>query len=194
MRQPSAFRSEAAGYGADGRKPDGSSWDILGRALFASKRWEEAADLAERAIQATGDDYNVYVPYSNALEALGRTEATRALHQRQAEVLERQVGLVPGDTRAGMLLACVYSRLDRPDEAVRELQRVMEMSVTDPHTICNAACTYCMVGRRADALDTLRNAVEAGYSECESASLDPDLISIRDEPEFRRLIEAIKRR
>jgi tetratricopeptide (TPR) repeat protein len=70
-----------------------SSWDLLGRALFASKRWQEAADLVERAIRATGDDYNVYVPYGNALHALGWTEAAGALHRRHAEVLERQLEL-----------------------------------------------------------------------------------------------------
>ncbi|HKZ52007.1 MAG TPA: protein kinase, partial [Candidatus Acidoferrales bacterium] len=36
-----------------------SSWDILGRALFVSDRWQEAADLVERALEANGDDYNV---------------------------------------------------------------------------------------------------------------------------------------
>jgi non-specific serine/threonine protein kinase len=188
---------QAAEYArlAIARRPDcESSWDILGRALFASQRWQEAADLAERAIEATGDDYNVYVPYGNALEALGRADAARALRQRQAEVLERQIELVPGDTRAGMLLACAYSRMDRPEEAVQELQRVMAMSVSDPHTIYNAACVYAVLGRKADALETLRKAVEAGYSEWEPASLDPDLINIRDEPEFGRLIETMRRR
>lgn len=37
--------------------------------------WQEAVDLVERAITATGDDYYVYVSYLNTLHALGRTEA-----------------------------------------------------------------------------------------------------------------------
>ena len=99
---------EAAEYArmAIARKPDcESSWDILGRALFASDRWEEAAGLVERALETNGDDYNVYVPYGNALAALGRIEAVRALSERARVVLERQVELVPEDTRAGILLA-----------------------------------------------------------------------------------------
>jgi TolB-like protein/Flp pilus assembly protein TadD len=177
------------------RRPDcESSWDILGRALFASKRWQEAADLAERAIQATGDDYNVYVPYGNALEALGRAEAVRELRLHQVEVLERQLELVREDSRAGMLLAGTYAKLGRSEEAVRQLQRVMTMTITDPHTIYNAACTYGVLGKKAESLDTLRKAVEAGYGEWELASLDPDMSSIRDEPEFSRLIETMKGR
>ena len=61
------------------------------RALFASDRWQEAADLVERALEANGDDYNVYIPYGNALAALGRTEATRTLIERALTVLEQQI-------------------------------------------------------------------------------------------------------
>ncbi len=44
-------------------KPDcEAGWDILGRALFSSGRFEEAANLMDRALEAAGDDYNVFVP------------------------------------------------------------------------------------------------------------------------------------
>jgi tetratricopeptide (TPR) repeat protein len=165
----------------------------LGRALFASKRWQESADLVERAISASGDDYNVYVPYGNALHALGRTEAAGALHRRHAEVLERQLELVPEDTRAGMLLAGAYAALGRSEDAVRQLERVLAMHVTDSHTIYNAACTYGVLGRKGDALAALRKAIEAGYGEWELASLDADLNCIRDDPEFGRLMDTMKR-
>ncbi len=171
-----------------------SSWDLLGRALFALKRWQEAAELAERAIRATGDDYNVYVPYCNALEALGRTEAAASLHGRHAEVLERQLELVPEDTRAGMLLAGAYAALGRSEDAAQRLRRVLSMNITDSHTIYNAACTYSVLGRKEEALIALRKAIEAGYGEWELASLDPDLNCIRDEPEFGRLMSMLKRR
>jgi non-specific serine/threonine protein kinase len=170
-----------------------SSWDLLGRALFASKRWQEAADLVERAIRATGDDYNVYVPYGNALHALGRTEASGALHRRQAEVLERQLELVPEDTRAGMLLAGAYAALGRSEDAAQQLQRVLAMNVTDSHTIYNAACTYGVLGRKREALAALGEAIEAGFGEWELAALDPDLSCIRDDPEFGRLMDTLKR-
>jgi non-specific serine/threonine protein kinase len=170
-----------------------SSWDMLGRALFASKRWQDAADLVERAITATGDDYNVYVPYLNALHVLGRTDAAGALHRRQAGVLERQLELVPEDSRAGMLLAGAYAKLGRSEDAVQQVQRVLAMEVTDSHTIYNAACTYGVLGWKSEALAALRQAIEAGYGEWELAMLDTDLSCIRDHPEFARLMDTLKR-
>ena len=50
---------------------------VLGRALFAAGRYQEVADLADAALQASGDDYNVYVPLVNALGALGKDDAAQ---------------------------------------------------------------------------------------------------------------------
>src|SRR6266851_5694429 len=93
-------------YKAIERKRDcDGAWDILGRALFTSDRWKEASEVTDRAIEASGDDYNVYVPYLNTLTALGETERANKLRQRHINVLEQQVDMVPEDVRARILLA-----------------------------------------------------------------------------------------
>ena len=35
---------------------------LLGRALFAAGRYQEVADIADAALEASGEDYNIYVP------------------------------------------------------------------------------------------------------------------------------------
>jgi serine/threonine protein kinase/tetratricopeptide (TPR) repeat protein len=171
-----------------------SSWDLLGRALFASDRWQEAADLVDRALEANGDDYNVYVPYGNALAALGRTDALLKLDEREVTVLEQQVEWVPEDSRARILLACCYARLDRRSEATQELERVLASGSTDSHTIYNAACAYGLLQMKKEALKTLKRAAQAGYSEWDLAARDPDLACLHEEPEFRRLLEHAERK
>jgi non-specific serine/threonine protein kinase len=168
------------------------SWDILGRALFASDRWQEAADLVERALDANGDDYNVYVPYGNALSALHSTDAERSLCERHVATLQRQITWVPEDTRARMLLACQCARLGRGNEATQELEKVLALGPTDPHTIYNAACTYGVLRLKREALDALKKAVEAGYTEWDLASRDPDLSCVQGDPEFHRLLDQMK--
>jgi serine/threonine protein kinase/Flp pilus assembly protein TadD len=168
------------------------SWDILGRALFASDRSEEAAELIERAIKATGDDYNVYVPYGNALRALGRTAAAETLERQFLGALELQVQLVPEDTRARMLLANSYARLSRRADAIRELEQVLAARIEDPHTIYNAACCYGILRLKSEALATLERAVNVGFSEWDLAVRDPDLACVRDEPAFVRITNSMK--
>ena len=45
------------------RKPDcEGGYYLLGRALFSTGRYQELADIADAAIEASGEDYNVFAP------------------------------------------------------------------------------------------------------------------------------------
>ncbi len=45
-------------------------YNILGRALFAPDRSEEAAAFVARALETKSDGYNTYIPYLNVLGRL----------------------------------------------------------------------------------------------------------------------------
>jgi serine/threonine protein kinase/Flp pilus assembly protein TadD len=172
------------------RKPDcEGSWNILGRAYFASGRHEEAAALTERAIEANGDDYNTYIPYYQALERLGRKKEAEHIRERIIKVLRQQLELVPEDVRARILLATnlAYFKQDA-DESIRHLQTAVALRPGDPNTLYNAACTYGVLGKRADTLETLKKAFAAGYGNRNWAANDPDFNCLRDDPEFQKLV------
>ena len=175
------------------RKPDcEGSYSILGRAYFASGRYQEAVALADRAFQANGDDYNVYIPIANSLAALGRKdehEKLRRIHQR---ALEQQLETVPEDVRARMLIAGIYAYIGMREEAVRQLQTAVALRPNDSNVLYNAACTYALLHREAEALEMLASAIKAGWSNMEWILNDPDLSSLHDEPEFKRLTSAGK--
>ena len=171
-------------------KPDcESSWDILGRALFASGRWDEAAALAEEAVALTGEDYNVYVPYTNSLRALEHMDAATDMEMRFMTILQRQIEWAPEDTRARILLAVRFARLSKPKEASEQLDKVFAIGSSDPHTMYNVACTYAIMDRKKEAIDALKRAIQAGFAEWDTILQDPDLTSLREEPEFRRVLE-----
>ena len=174
------------------RKPDcEGSWDILGRAYFASGRFEEAASRTERAIEANGDDYNAYIPYSRALRKLDRQKEAEHLQERFVKALRQQLEIVPEDVRARILLAVnlAYSgRAQDTDEAVRHLQTAVALRPGDPSTLYNAACTYGALGKKAEALETLKKSFAAGYSNQDWAAKDTDLDCLHDEPEFQKLV------
>ena len=162
-------------------------YNVLGRAYFASGRFREAAELVDRALEANGDDYNVYVPYIMSLERLGEKDRPRQLRERMSAALERQLELVPEDVRARILLAANYATTGREADATRHLQTAVALRPGDGSTLYNAACTYGILQKKAEALDTLRRARDAGYSNLEWASRDPDLACLHDDPEFKRL-------
>ena len=169
-----------------------SAWDILGRALFSSDRWQEAANLADRACEAAGDDYNVFIPYINAVSALGDKETAAKLIDRHTRVLEQQIDTVPEDVRARILLAARYAGLGRREESAQQLEMAVAMRPNDPNVLYNAACTYGVLEMKAESLAMLKRSVEAGFTDIEWISRDTDLSCLREEPEFKRIVEIRK--
>jgi tetratricopeptide (TPR) repeat protein len=146
--------------------------------------------MVDRTLQANGNDYNVYVPLLNSLSALGQKDDAAELRQRGIHALEQQLELVPEDVRARMLLAGYYAAAGgKEDDAVRQLQTAVALRPGDSNVLYNAACTYALLQKKAEALDTLRNAVKAGWSNMDWVSRDPDLANLHEEPEFNHLLK-----
>jgi serine/threonine protein kinase/tetratricopeptide (TPR) repeat protein len=171
------------------RKPDcEASWNILGRVYFASGRFEEAAALTERALEANGDDYNTYIPYQLCMERLGRKKEAEGIRRRIVGVLRQQLEMVPEDVRARILLAANLSYFGDAEESVRHLQTAVALRPNDGNTLYNAACTYGILQRKAEALETLKKAVAAGYGNMNWVAKDSDLDCLHDDPEFQKLV------
>jgi len=173
------------------RKPDcEGAYEVLGRAFFASGRFQEAAELAERAIQANADDYNVYIPFINALERSGQLEHAQRLRGEHTRVMERQLEQVPEDVRARILLASNYAHVGKGQDAIRHLQTAVALRRNDSNVLYNAACTYGVLQDKAKALELFKQAIEAGYTRANWAMRDPDLACLHGDPEFQRLCGA----
>jgi len=168
---------------------EGAYW-TLGQAYFASDRLAEAAAVAGQAIEVSGGDYNVYIPFMHVMERLGQSESALGLRQQAVRALERQLELVPEDVRARVLLAGNYAYFKREPEAVRELQIALALRPKDSNILYNAACVYGLLGNKAEALAVLKRAGEVGYSALLTwAARDPDLACLHGEPEFQHLLE-----
>jgi non-specific serine/threonine protein kinase len=170
------------------RKRDSEgAYYILMRTLFSAGRYQEVANLADAATEASGDDYNVYVPIMNSLGALGKEDARRNMRQRFITALERHLKQVPEDARARILLAGNYAEMNRVDEAVRETNLAITLRPNEATVLYNAACTFCSMKKKREALEALRKAWEAGFKDADWARRDPDLELLHGDLEFERL-------
>jgi serine/threonine protein kinase/Tfp pilus assembly protein PilF len=160
---------------------------LLCRALFAAGRYQEVVDVADSAIEASGEDYNVYVPIMNSLGAMGKEEARRNMAHRVIVALENHLKQVPEDARARVLLGANYADLGRSDDSIRELNLAVTLRANEASILYNAACVYCGLKRKPEALDALRKAWEAGFRDAVWARRDPDLGILHGESEFERL-------
>jgi non-specific serine/threonine protein kinase len=160
---------------------------LLCRSLFAAGRYQEVGDVSETAIEASGEDYNAYVPIINSLGAMGKDEAKRNMAHRRTAALENHLKQVPEDARARVLVAGDYADLGRTEDALQQLNMALTLRANEPSILYNAACTYCGLNRKAEALDALRKAWETGFRDAVWARRDPDLAPLHGDPEFERL-------
>ncbi len=160
---------------------------LLCRSLFAAGRHKEVLEVADAAIKASGEDYNVYVPILNALGAIQEEEARRTMSRRFIGALENHLKQVPEDPRARVLLGVNYARTGREEDAIRELNLAITLRANEASILYNAACAFCDLKRKPEALDTLRKAWEAGFHDAVWARRDPGLGLLHGDPEFERL-------
>jgi len=160
---------------------------LLGRAMFSAGRFQEVANMADQALEASGEDYNVYVPITNSLGALGKKEALRNLIQRRIVALENHLKPVPEGARARVLLAGDYATMGRMEDAMREANLAIALRPNEATVLDNLACVFCGMNQKPEAMEALRKAWNAGFREADWARRDPDLSLLHGDPEFERL-------
>jgi serine/threonine protein kinase/tetratricopeptide (TPR) repeat protein len=163
------------------------AWYLLGRTLFAAGRYQETVDMADAALKAAGDDYNVYIPIKNAMGALGKTELARNIVLQRKAILEEHVSKVPEDARGRLLLALDYAEMGRKEDANREATLAAALRPNEATVLYNLACVWCQLDRKSEAMAALRRAWEAGFRDSTWARRDPDLAMLQNEPEFAKL-------
>lgn len=73
-------------------------------------------------------------------------------------------------------------------------KRLVQLRPNDPLAHYNLACSYALLKRPEQSLQTLRRAVELGYRDFRYMREDRDLETIRHDPRFRQLLREYENR
>jgi len=132
------------------------------------------------------------VPIANAIGALGKNDALRNMRTQRIQILDSHLTKVPEDARARCILAGDYAALGQMEQANREANLAMALRPNEAMVLYNLACVFCGMGKREEALSSLRKASEAGAKDATWARRDPDLAPLHGDPEFERLYPAVE--
>ncbi|MGH8134354.1 MAG: TPR end-of-group domain-containing protein [Steroidobacteraceae bacterium] len=121
-------------------------------------------------------------------ERLGRQDEAELTRSQLLERLPNHLLQNPDDARARMIHAIKLAEVNKKDEALREGSQALELSPGDPVMLYNCACLYARLAEPARAIETLRQAIAAGYATFSWIKQDPDINSLRDNPEFQALL------
>jgi adenylate cyclase len=162
----------------------------LGRIHLSTGNPEAAEGLCRRVIELKPGFYVAYADLRMAFQAMGRTDEAEALSRKLAlELVPNYLLKNPDDARARMFYAISLSEIGRREDAVREGETALELSPGDSVMLYNGACLYAQLGEKRRAIATLREAIAAGVENYGWMKNDTDLDSLRDDPEFKELME-----
>ena len=91
------------------------------------------------------------------------------------------------DVEVLRVLAELVSKKGDVDRAVELDQRLADLLPEDPLVRYNLGCSLARAGQNREAIASLSQAILLGYDALAHLEVDPDLDSLRDDPEFRSL-------
>lgn len=103
-------------------------------------------------------------------------------------ILRRQ----PYDLPLLEMLAGLLTRDGRIEEGLEMDRRIVSLDPENPVGHYNLACSLALQNDTEDAILSLRAALERGYEDFAWMMEDPDLETVRAQPEFEALIEEFK--
>ena len=160
---------------------------FYGRALFQLGRFVDAARMFEEAAQVR-EDYQARFFAAQAHQAMGNVPEADAAYRRAFDVARSHLDLNPDDPRAATMCAVSACRVGRKDEGLAWARRAVQADPEDAGVRYNVACLYALEGQVEDAIRSLEDAFEVGFTNREWIKRDPDLDSLREHPRFLALL------
>ncbi len=162
------------------------------RTQFHRGDMRAAAELFKKAAEVDPTDYQSRCLRVQILRGEGRVEDAMAEAKDAVAVIESHVKWNPDDARAFHLGAGSLLALGQIERAKRWLHRAIEIAPEDPVVLYNVACNLSTLGETAKAMEYLERAVEHGTISAAWMRNDEDLTSLRDIPEFAKLLQRVE--
>lgn len=90
------------------------------------------------------------------------------------------------------ILGGLYTKTGRIADGLRMDRRLVKLQPSNATAHYNLACSLALSKRRADAIKSLRRAIDLGYKDYDWMSQDPDLETLQKSREFQALLRKLQ--
>jgi serine/threonine-protein kinase len=156
----------------------------LGWAYYFARRFDKAVAQFSTTLELRPDLSPALYGLGESLEGRGDLDAAMA-------TIERAKSL--GGDAPSASLAYIYARVGRWTDALKELDRLLELSTYEYVSPFHVAVIYAGLGNRDRALDWLERSHGERSGTIAAINANPRFDGLRSEPRFARLVEQIAR-
>lgn len=161
----------------------------LGMIAELSNDLEGALTYYQRASELKPYDEDAWRFLAGIYRKLSRNEAAEKSALKVIEITSRKLEASLDDVIVMSRLAEAYARFGSREEANATLRRVLELEPNDGLAFYNCSCAYALLGDERATLISLQRAFDSGFrTVAHWARTDNAFDSLRDEPEFQRLL------
>jgi serine/threonine-protein kinase len=169
-------------------EPYWSTYSNIGTAYFFLKQYDNSAGMFERAVELNPNDTTMTVNLADAYRWAGQKEKATATYQKSIALGYKELETNPQDAGVMAQIALSYAKTDNGQQAEAFIKRARAIDKSNVNYIYDEAEINALIGRPADALKALREALEKRYP-ADYAAGDPELENVQSNPEFVSLLK-----
>ena len=167
---------------------DPDLYSNMGTVSFFLGRFKEDVEYTQKAIALRPQKYEYWGNLADAYRMIpGEADKAVPAYKQAVSLAEKLLVVNPSDIEVLSSLAQYHSRIGDAVAARKYLNRALQVNPNDVDNLRIACLVYLDAGQQQEAFKWLEKSVRAGYSR-EQLIANPDLTSLRSEPEFGRLV------
>ena len=154
-----------------------------GNDFFYKEEYDEALKAYDRVTELVPQDATAWNNKGIALGKLGRYDEALLL-------FDVVINIDPQHAQAWYNKGVALGELGRDEEALRACEKAIEIDPQHATVWANKGCAYALQNDKNQALEALQKAIEIDPGYKEKALTNEDFQSLRDDPDFKRLVGA----
>jgi serine/threonine protein kinase/tetratricopeptide (TPR) repeat protein len=168
-------------------QPDADTYSNLGTTYFILKRYDDAIKMFEKAVEMRPKDEQLEGNLADAYRSSGHTQEALAAYDSAIKLAFQQLQVNPKSAGVTGDLALYYMKKGDAVHALQYIRQARTLDQSDLQLIYTEAQIYALADKPKEALASLKQAFQKGYSAGEALD-DPELAKLKDLPEFTKLL------
>ena len=170
-------------------KPSRQGYTNLGLKYYYAGQFDDAVEMQTMALEYAPDDHRVWGRLAESYRFVEEGEAkAREAYEQAAMHAETKLSVNSEDWKTAGLLGLYYAHLDRHDDAMRLIDRSLEISKRNSEALYFLGLAHLKNGDENAALDALEESVETDPKYAQFIATDPDLQALKDNERIVKLV------